>query len=169
LSILGTASFTTSTLLSKRLVAEYSEGNAIYTNESFTKDSLVTPIMIVGVDSIPTRKLIFDKWYEEYGKKEMFDSILIDGRLGLESYQIFTLLPGTKQLEDYKNIQLSDEGLLDTPCTLKATTHVAQILAARMVSILTNWLCGKDSVRMIPYYFREDLNTLSIERRLYVF
>lgn len=86
--------------------------------------------------------------------------------MGLESYQIFTILPGTKELKEYKATQLNEDNLQEVPCTLKATTHVAQMISAEMVSIFTNWLTG-DGVRLLPSYTRRDIPSWNYERNLY--
>jgi len=154
------------TTIAKKNIEDYSDGNTINEYGFFDKESIVTPIIFVGVDSIPVRKLIFDKWYEEYGKSDKFEAVLIDGRLTAESYQVFTIIPGTKELEEYRDNQLNEKGLQELPCTLKQTSHVAQQLAGEMVSIFTNWLT-KGVFRAIPYYIRKDIPMYNYERRLY--
>jgi hypothetical protein len=82
-------------------------------------------IVIMAVDSMATRKEIYEKH-----KLHMGCEWLIDARMGAETMLIYTVNPNS--LEDQKHYEgtlYSDKEAVQEPCTAKSTTYCALVLS----------------------------------------
>ena len=137
-------------------IMNYSSTNVVNTFQTrITKVSgMTSPITIVGTDSISSRREIFERWYGNYSNNNT--AVFIDGRLAVKSYKMFLLIPGTKEIEEYREKELTDE-VIPAPCTMSQTTHVANLLCSRIVGAFVNWCAREDGIRDIPYSIYENL------------
>lgn len=89
-------------------------------------------IVISAVDSITTRKLIFETC------KELKTPIFIDGRMSAETYQIYFVDSEERQTM-YETTLFSEEEGVEPLCAYKATSHVG----AAIGSTITQWIANK--------------------------
>lgn len=152
----------------KDLITKQSRGNDVFTyNEFYTEESLVSNVMFSCVDSLEARAIIFENWYREFGNCKPNEAVFIDGRLGLEVSQMFCILPGTKELEEYRKVHLDKEGVSELPCTLKITPHVPMGVVDDMVTAYTNWSAFEPELRLIPSYISKDRLDIDFKVKYY--
>jgi molybdopterin/thiamine biosynthesis adenylyltransferase len=122
----------------------------------YDENSSVSSIMIGGFDNMKARKTFFENWVSVYGSDK--NSILIDGRLAAQSYQIFCIQGGRQdQIDKYRSEYLfSDDEVAPLACTLKQTSHTAAGIASHMTGFLTNFatnvVLGED-ITTVPFLF----------------
>lgn len=104
----------------------------------WTPVSIKSPIMISCVDNMKTRKEMFEAWVE-MEEKELF----MDGRLGPQNYEVYTVYPNEESINAYRDTLFDDSELEDLPCTTKATKYMAFGIASAMCSTLMNYLSNK--------------------------
>lgn len=130
------------------LISKYSPVNITLISRYINlDDELYSDIVITGLDSMASRKVVFDNW-----KSNPYRKLFIDGRLLAESYQIFTVLPGNE--EAYENYLFDDSEIEDVACTAKQTSHFAAMIASHIVNIFTNYLSNivyEDTVLSVPF------------------
>lgn len=127
-------------------------------NNKITADTPGEPIMISCFDNMEARKVMFNTWKNlKTDKPKLF----IDGRMNAENFQMFMVTPD--RVAAYEEHLFSDDEIEDLSCTYKATSHTAAMLAAKMVTGLTNWISnlnhGND-VRSIPFKYDFDMQFL---------
>lgn len=112
-------------------------------------------IVITAFDNIESRKLVFDRWKEEY--KDNPHAIFIDPRLEAEQMFIYSIRGNDLgSIKDYEENRLKVDIVSDeVDCTRKQTSHMAAMIASNVVSIITNHLTniseGEAGGRIIPY------------------
>ena len=116
-----------------------------FTKKEFEKELQRSDIIICAVDSIRTRKELYEFIITELRTKikNLKTELYIDTGLSVEGYRINVLRLRhdyllKDDLELYRNVI---ENLEDTPtlCSLKQTTHVAVRLASDITALLTNY------------------------------
>ena len=135
-----------------KLVADINKSSKISSRGRLTEDKnghTITPITLSCFDSISARRLLFDKWFENYqGNAE---AIFIDGRMYSEGLEVFAVTPD--RAERYRET-LFDDVLEDLPCNYKATTQTGLIIAGLMTGLLSNFiteLVEPYGVRELPF------------------
>lgn len=128
----------------------------------FTASSLGSPIMICGFDNMQARKTYYESWKASFGKR--VNSFYMDGRLAAESFQILTITGGdlTAMKRYEEEFLFSDEEADSEVCSYKQTSHVACMIASRMVNQFTNWLCSLNPAvmpRPVPFLVEYDATT----------
>ncbi len=103
------------------------------------------PVILTGLDSMTPRRSVYEGWKKEVARlPEDFQkiAILIDGRLTMEMYEVFTIRFSDKaRMEEYEREHLfSDEEAQVLDCTTKQSTFAAMGIAAEMTAILCNHL-----------------------------
>jgi molybdopterin/thiamine biosynthesis adenylyltransferase len=93
----------------------------------YTGEALTTKIVISAVDSMSARKLIW-----EASKRDEVECF-IDGRMGAEYAQVFTLIGG-HGAEYEKHYLFGDSEASPAPCTEKATIYCASLVSGLMTS-----------------------------------
>lgn len=130
-------------------------GESIFTfEERITEESPSHHFVICGFDNMEARKIMFNNW-----KKIIADStvkpLFIDGRLEMESLQIFCVTPET--MDKYEEEHLFDDALVeDTACTMRQTSHTAAMIASLMVSFFTNHMTNiyeMEVIRDVPFFY----------------
>jgi len=107
-------------------------------NDKFVGGNIANDIVISAVDSIDTRKKIW-----ESVKKNGFVKMFIDPRMGAEHAALYVINPhDEKDIAAYEKTLTSDEQALHEPCTRKATQYCALALSglvcAQVKAIATN-------------------------------
>ncbi len=105
-------------------------------NEEWFHQMQDCDVVCVSFDNIKTRALVFDKW-NRCGKK---GSLFVDGRMGVQNGEVFTVEKGNlAQISHYNGSLFDDSEVEPLPCTAKATTHCGSLIASLMVVQITNW------------------------------
>lgn len=155
-----------------RVCREFGATNSFYplTNK-YTEDSGVFPIMMSGLDNMAGRKLVYQEWKNEIaeGHTPPEDFLLVDGRLLMESCEIFTLKGNDKVgMERYEKEHLFDDSeVADLDCTTKQSTFGAMLIAALMTGILCNFLTNRklgEDFREVPFYQRFHLPIMNYKK-----
>lgn len=133
-----------------------------YTGQ-YTRD-----IMICGFDNMYARKTFFASWCNHVDKLESSrkkECLYIDGRLGLEELQVFSIRGDEDGIKDkYAHEYLFDDSEAEqVPCSMKQTSFMASMIGSIMTNILVNHAVDMESpidVRAFPFitlYNAEDM------------
>lgn len=137
----------------------YFEG---YSYGEYKKDMTVNPYVFTGFDKIEPRRNMFEMW-----KKNSEAELFIDGRLNMESFEIFTIPYTDKErMEKYEKHLFDDSEVEELACTMKATTHCGAMIASMMVSMFNNYLSNKyyeSEVRELPFHLLYDMTICNLE------
>lgn len=97
------------------------------------------PVTFTGLDSMASRKEVFDTWYTKYQGQKY--SLFVDGRLSFDTIQIFAFSGADEELVKlYRDKYLFDDSQADeTICSMKQTTYLASMIGAMMTNIFINW------------------------------
>lgn len=155
----------------------------INTFEKFTEESgFGTRIMFSCFDNMTARKVFFDKWLKTYheterdralyinskGDPEMVagcagPGVFIDARLEAETGIIYCI-KNEEEAKKWQEEWFPDEKVADAPCTFRATSHNAAIIAGLMVAnlnnVITNHVEGMD-MRVTPWKTTYELPTMT--------
>lgn len=137
----------------KETVLEFTDCNINTVPEFFNKQSLYG-VVISGVDTMEARQKI---WSRVRYNVEV--PLYIDGRIGGEIVQIYTIRPS--QLEDvefYEKWLFPDEEVAELPCTAKAIVYIGFTIGALIASQLKKWLKNEPCYKRISF----DLKTMTI-------
>lgn len=128
-------------------------------NTKIEEGTYVSNVAFSCFDNMKARKAMFDTWCKNEDRE-----LFIDGRMSIESYEVFTVKRG--QEERYRKTLFDDSEVGEQICSLKNTSHTGALIAARMVTAFTNYL-GNESmglaVRDTSFYFREDMELQMIQ------
>ena len=138
-------------------------------NEKYDENSMSNPIVFSAFDNMEARKVMFEKWLELVLSDKYKDKacVFIDARLLAESGKVFTV---TKHnYKEYKKWLWKDSEIQDQPCSFKATSHAAAIIAGLMVASFNNYITNiKEGmlIREVPFLteFELPLMSLTIKR-----
>jgi molybdopterin/thiamine biosynthesis adenylyltransferase len=136
---------------------DHSENTILTSNSRITDKSKVTPVCISCFDSMKARKDMFTTWCK-LDNREIF----IDGRMSVESYEIYTVLKGEE--DSYLETLFEDDTVPAQICSLKSTSHVGAMIGSKMTAILMNYLANINismTIREIPFMIREDLELMN--------
>lgn len=103
-------------------------------NEFVTENTDLGGIVISGVDSMKSRKAIW-----EAVKFNVSVPLYMDGRIGGEAYALFTLNPSVwEEIESYENnAMFSDEEAAQLPCAARTVIHPPMGLTEKIIGNLT--------------------------------
>lgn len=155
-------------------------GNDGYTAlGEFTEDSPIDNIVFACFDNMKSRKLLFEKWYNnqisktlEYRKENPKEiNIYLDLRMVAEDMQIY-IVRTKAEAEVYKTTLFEDSEVEEAPCSYKATcqtgTMIASLACIAFLNYVANKLKGYDA-RDVPFFieFENPLmnyNTYSVKQ-----
>lgn len=129
----------------------------------FVNDDITSAhIVITGLDSMAPRRQVFEAWRANLyhlTAEQRRESILIDGRLTMEMYEIFAIQASDpEQMDIYDKVHLFDDSeaqVLD--CTTKQSPWCAMGIAADISSILCSHLVNckwQEEIREMGTYTR---------------
>lgn len=130
-------------------------------------DSIVTSIMFACFDNMESRKDMFDEWViarAEESDENRKKFIFIDGRLEAETMIVYAVKTDA-EIEKWREEWFPDSKLEGAPCTYKATSHSAAILAGLMQSTLNNFLSAEDEQRSVPFRTAVYLPSMMMESK----
>lgn len=113
--------------------------------------SAYTDIIISAVDSMTSRKKIFELWKQRNSRE-----LLIDGRLRANLYEVYVVTP--EKEEKYEATLFDDNEVDDGPCTFKQTAYFGMLIGARITQVVVNWLINKyagENICSIPFKIYE--------------
>jgi len=140
-------------------------------SRKYVEGEITRNIMICGFDNMQARKVFFESWLKRVrlvGAEEAKKCLYLDGRLLAETFQIFCVRGDREDyIENYQTRHLFGEGVaVGTTCTLKQTSHIAMMIASKMVTYLVNH-CNNinpdNFPRRYPYYTHYDATFNIIE------
>ena len=131
---------------------------------------VATNVMFSAFDNMIARKQMVEKWYSRQLERRKDGlvkpedvNIFIDGRMEAEQAIIYIV----DSISDYKKYQselFDDDAVELGPCTFRATTHNAAIIAGNMVAVLTNAISNKKlggKFKSVPYKITYELPTFT--------
>ncbi len=167
----------TSKVASINKICEEFAGHSISQyNEKFTTESFAGKVMVAAFDNMEARKIMFEAWLSYYNEVkaseeenednnfgESKEFIFIDGRLNAETAEFFCVTD-RKSAERWLETWFPDEKVEDAPCTFKATSHCASLLASMIVGALNNFVANRvaDEMRSVPFKTSIWLPTMTI-------
>lgn len=146
----------------RSMILDFTDLNAqkaIALKELFNGKNFVSPFVFSCFDNMEARKLMFEAWKAK-PNRELF----IDGRMTMESYEVYAVSPGME--ERYEETLFDSATIEDQICSLKSTSHTGALIAGRMVSLFTNYLSNRKmgiDIRVIPFKVREEMSMQLIE------
>ena len=138
-----------------KFIHNYSLYNNIHEFGEFNDECYIIgyyDVIIGALDNMSVRKTLFEKW-SRVGKS---DSILIDGRLNAEEFQIFAMKQTDYEAKDnYRdNWLFSSEEADQTICSYKQTSFMANMIGAMINNLIVNYAYNRYynmPLRTIPY------------------
>ncbi len=130
----------------------------------FNEVSIITPVVFSAFDNMRARKMLFEKWVEQYTLNPKFEGLqcFIDGRMLAESGQIYFVTP--ENIDAYRTQLFEDSDVTDQPCSMKATSHcgahIASVITAGFMNIITNHKNNAD-LREVPFKIEFELPLLA--------
>lgn len=135
------------------MVSQFTDCSVRAVPEEFDGSQELSGIVISGVDSMASRQTIW-----EAVKFNLDVPLYIDGRIGGEIVQVFTVEPS--QIEDielYESSLFPDEEAAELPCTARAVMYVGFVIAGLIASQFKKWINGEQFFRKISF----DLKTMT--------
>jgi len=120
----------------------------------FFKDQELSGVVISGLDTMSARQ---DVWSKVKFNLEV--PLYIDGRIGAEIVQVFTIRPS--QIEDielYESHLFSDEEGVELPCTARAIIYTGFVAGGLIVSQFKKWLREEQFYSYLSF----DLKTMTM-------
>lgn len=131
----------------KEIIEEFAEDcHVTVINEEFTDQDL-SGLVIMAVDSMKARKMIWEKvkWNPNV-------LLCIDGRLGGEYLEVFTIKPSRlEDIEYYESRFFSDEEAADLPCSAKGIIYMGGMIASFIANQIKRWAKDEKIVRKISF------------------
>lgn len=120
--------------------------------EKYTsKNGYVSTIMISAFDNMEARKTMFERFKLNPSDK---NCLFVDGRLSLETMQIFCVRNTQEDIEKYEKYLYTEEEVPADVCSMKQSTHTAAMIASHMVGFLTNHVTNvyeDNEDRIVPF------------------
>jgi len=150
----------------KDIIKDLSDNLEVTPMGRYLDSSPTGNIVFSCFDNMSARRLMVEKWMEAQQAKKSRDkkelNIFIDARLEAETGIIYIV----NSMSDYKRYmeEMFDDSVIpDAPCTFRATSHNAAMIASQMVSVFNNALANKligHEVRETPFKIEYELPTL---------
>ena len=132
--------------------AEVMCADELFSNYIYMNDD---DIIILGFDSMKSR---LDAVKALTGWKHSKPYALIDGRMGAEHYQQYTILRPT--LKKYQEVWYSDENGSEEPCNMKATSYCSNMSGSFIANAIRKVVTKQPYEKFISFHFP----TMSIEK-----
>jgi|1_EtaG_2_1085319.scaffolds.fasta_scaffold00140_16 molybdopterin/thiamine biosynthesis adenylyltransferase len=140
----------------QELVKDFSGGEEVELMGRYKYGDPLTNIVFSGFDNMEARADMFASWYEKNQfQRATKPAIFIDGRMTVESYQIYAVTPD--RAERYKETLFHDNEVGDLACSMKATSHIGAEIGSKMVQIFNNYMTNYKvamDLRDVPFKLR---------------
>jgi len=147
---------TSKVLAVSRMVEDFCSGSISFFEEAVTPATMKHHFCFSAFDNMNARRILFDNWKstwkENYAPERI--PIFIDGRLEMESFQIFCVTP--KNADEYEEFLFADSLVEEAPCTMKQSSHTAAMIGSMMSLFFTNHIANiyeGDDIREVPFYY----------------
>ena len=152
----------------QQLVSEFSGNNQVYTQGRYEVGGDVDDIVFTCFDNMHARRAMFEKWWER-NKMERASkpAIFIDGRMTVESYQVFAVTP--KNAAMYRETLFDDSEVEDLMCSMKATSHIGAEIGSKMTQVFTNYMTNFNlgfELREVPFSVRYETSLVLMDLEL---
>jgi molybdopterin/thiamine biosynthesis adenylyltransferase len=112
--------------------------------------------IISAFDNMKARTDLYTIWKKSWAEASELGitPILIDGRLEMETFQIYCVTP--VNAGEYEKTLFQDYLVEDAPCTMKQTSHIASMMASLMTAFFTNHMTNvyaKTVLSEVPFYY----------------
>lgn len=139
----------------QNIIRDFSLYHASIANNKFEETSHLTNYTFCCVDNMATRKLVFEQW-EKYNNTEI-PGLFIDGRLSVDTLQIFTIPSNSSYyIDKYKKEYLFEDKEADTTiCNMKQTTFMGNMIASVMTNLFVNYcrnIVNKLDIADLPFF-----------------
>ena len=139
-----------------RIAREYNGAEITTFCEEVNKFSNYHHYSFSAFDNMKARKILFENWKKSWARAYQLGitPIFIDGRLELETFQIFCVLP--KDADKYEASLFLDASVEEAPCTLKQSSHTAAMIGSTMSLFFTNHITNVvtgENMRDVPFYY----------------
>lgn len=139
-----------------KVVGMFCPGEISTFNEALTLSTPYHHFAISAFDSMKARTDLFIIWKNSWAEAQSLGitPILIDGRLEMETFQIYCVTPATA--DEYEKTLFADNQVEDAPCTMKQTSHIASMMASLMTAFFTNHITNvytKANLSEVPFYY----------------
>ena len=138
--------------------AQYFSGEDVVISDGGIYDYQdLPPIVFSAFDNMKVRRAMFNKWksqHVEKGRRIGQPAAFIDGRMSVESYQIYIVQPNLESCEKYERELFHDNEVADPVCSMKATSHVGAEIGSKMTQAFTNVISNHNmgfDIRELPF------------------
>lgn len=118
------------------------------------ENSMGHHFMFSAFDNMQARKDAFNSW-KRASENCSVTPIFIDGRLEFEQLQIFCVTP--ENMDEYELEHLFDDSEVeDAACSMKQSSHVAAMIASKMMAFFTNHMVNiyeREVIRTVPFFY----------------
>jgi len=123
--------------------------------EPITRSSAGHYFAFSAFDNMKARADLFAIWKDTVLRAPSgVTPIFIDGRLEMETFQIFCVTPD--RIQQYEETLFSDEDVEDAPCTMKQSSHTAAMIGSLMSAFFTNHIANiysAETIREVPFFY----------------
>lgn len=117
-------------------------------------DQLLNPVVISAVDSMRTRKSIWEQVKEQAGYIRFY----VEARMGAELARIYTLTGECiremgERVDLYEDTLYSDEEAVQVACTARATSYNTSMIASLVTNQIKRFATGQETHREIIFDF----------------
>ena len=134
-------------------VQEYAPGISItYMNNLKKSNHLVGTIIISALDSLETRKMVWNVLFHECSKWSWY----LDARMGAEEFMLYSVNHGEDfDWYDEHLAKWNDDDVPELPCTEKATIYTANGAAAFIGATVRNIITKEPVPKIRMVHFKE--------------
>lgn len=145
------------------------ETRLVEIDQSFPLE-VIPKITVCGFDNMKARKTMFNLWKTKINtlsKEEKADYLFIDGRLSLDTLQLFVFTGADKYYMDRyeKEFLFSDAEADATQCSAKQTSFMANMIGGFIANVIVSF-CFDNLPAGLPFFIEYDSNlyNLKVER-----
>jgi len=129
----------------------------------FMENSELPHIVFSCFDNMEARELMIRKWADKHKNRRLgTPAIFIDGRMTVESFQVYAVTPD--RVEEYIDKYIFDGSRISEPmCSMKATSHIGGMIGSIMTQVFTNYLTNFNTgldLREVPLCKRYEASFL---------
>lgn len=151
-----------------KIIEDFSGYNSVVAiPRKFTEECGLSKITICGLDNMESRKVVFNSWLklvDSMPENERNEFIFIDGRLAVESLQVFCITgDNSEAIYKYRDQYLFSDSEADaTSCSYKQTTFMASMIGSIITNLFINFITNSivPSLRDLPFYTSYDADTM---------
>lgn len=151
-----------------KIIEDFSGYNSVVAiPRKFTEECGLSKITICGLDNMESRKVVFNSWLklvDSMPENERNEFIFIDGRLAVESLQVFCITgDNSEAICKYRDQYLFSDSEADaTSCSYKQTTFMASMIGSIITNLFINFITNSivPSLRDLPFYTSYDADTM---------